>query len=371
MSARCLFAALALLGCLFGPARVEAQLPATGLSLTAEGVDTEFPGNPIYINVDACDDTPTTLKFTATLETTGAARQVQVVEVWGGAGKGSNCDSVEARKGDNNTQSKCWLVWRSSSVIMTGTSFTADFSADLAFDNNERDKKCDTGVTGSTYELYFVPLETQTTPGTGDAPAPLADVKGLSATFTLYTALPAAPGGVSGRDGEDEIGASWDTVNAGPTTRYTVYFDIGTGGSAGGGDAGAEALECGSGKLVAGETPPPVDDKTVFSASANSTSGSLTGLEAKGIGIGEQVAVAVATVDIAGNRSVLSSPVCVTRVETTGFWDACESSSCKDDFETCSVRPGKGPRGLFMTLGLAAGVLALGRRRKTRRERNV
>src|SRR5205814_2030534 len=93
------------------------------------------------------------------------------------------------------------------------------------------------------------------------AQSPIASIKILTASFTLYSTLPAAPTGLSGQSGESEIGAKWSAVNTGIRTRYAVYFDI-AGGAGGGGDGGAQT--CGSGALIAGKPGPTPDNATVF-----------------------------------------------------------------------------------------------------------
>jgi hypothetical protein len=364
MSSRSLFATVALLSCLAVTSLAKANgLPTTGLALTVDpkgAIDVSSPQSWLYVPVSACTGKGVTLKFKVTMQPTTASSSVSIpnLEVWGGTG--NDCSDPKNRQLTTaGGMTNCWLVWQSSGAVTTNITLDASFLTGKAFGNHK--DEC-TKVTNGTYDLYFLPLQTKQGENTTSAPALVTGVKTLQATFTLYTNLPDAPSGLSGRDGEGEIGASWKAVNTGKQTEYILYFDKGTTGMA---DEDGELVPCGGGKLVK-DMPPPPEGATIFKSTSKTTSGSLTGLDGKGIHIGDKVAVAVASKDIAGNVSWLQDPVCVERVSTETFWDACKGDkNCKNDFDKCSAQPGSTAHGAFTALALAACMLALGRRRRT------
>ena len=139
---------------------------------------------------------------------------------------------------------------------------------------------------------------------------------------------PDQPTRVRGGSGEREIEIDWETDEAN-LEGFIIYIDPGTGGGgaagsgAPSGDGGIPSMvDCGSGRLVPGADAPDPDDfdRVVVLNEATATGDTLSPQQ---IG-GTRAAVAVAAVDLAGNRSLLSDLACVSVMPTESFWDRYE-----------------------------------------------
>ena len=78
-----------------------------------------------------------------------------------------------------------------------------------------------------------------------------------------------------------------------------------------------------------------------------------------------EIAVAAVAIDPAGNESKLSNPICVQRINTIGFLDACDQTpGCREGLKSCSLSPvGRGSAWELSLLGLALAALIRRRRR--------
>ena len=82
-----------------------------------------------------------------------------------------------------------------------------------------------------------------------------------------------------------------------------------------------------------------------------------------GLEIGDMIPVAVTSVDLADNESGPSAVVCMQRIATAGFVDACEADpDCRGSFDSCSLSHGTSNG--FFGFSLGALGLALWLRRK-------
>lgn len=176
------------------------------------------------------------------------------------------------------------------------------------------------------WSLFIVPL-TNDTPGSG-MPGPA-----LSNTLKInfepdFTPLDPVTS-VRGGRGETTVTVSWDmATGADMLTNYTVYFDRNAKAASDG--------ECASSILVQGQNL-PFDTAGLDGRTGKGTSLS-TNPEDLGLAVNQKLPAAVVSLDAAGNTSLISNVVCVERVSTTGFWDACDKNeNCKDGFDQCSL----------------------------------
>jgi hypothetical protein len=142
---------------------------------------------------------------------------------------------------------------------------------------------------------------------------------------------PDAPTNIRGGSGERQIRVDWETDEA-DLEGFVIYIDPGTGvggGGAGSGapddDAGASSnVDCGSGLLISGsEAPDPDDFEQAIELNESTATGETLSPEQIG---GTRAAIAVAAVDLAGNRSPLSDLACVSVMPTESFWDRYEAN---------------------------------------------
>jgi hypothetical protein len=135
-------------------------------------------------------------------------------------------------------------------------------------------------------------------------------------------------------------------------TNYRVYFDISAPQPAGEGECASTVLIPG-GNLPFNTDLAGLDDRTTKGTSLSADPQSL------GIGIDQKIPAAVVALDAAGNTSKISNVVCLERINTEGFWDACNSDEkCKDGFDTCSLSV-VGKTGIGAWLGWSLGALGL------------
>jgi hypothetical protein len=348
----------------------------------------------VYVTKEHCDDN---LEYEFSVKYTNS---VPVTEVWVGVGT-EDCSTVESRQRSTTTSTSavCKLVGRAGAsltpkitvnaieLFSSGASSIDDGEEtdDAGSDETDAGSELDAGVgdeeagaedagtsldtsvppVGSTgsqgcdevtslnYRVFVIPLPQPTNEAGNKAYPPLAAASygysTLTATFTLYTELPDAPGNVRGEGGETELTTRFDQISGAMSlTTYRVYFDWGE----------ADGQTCGSGVLVK-DAKSPGEDVSITSVAASSGKAVLKDLDDKGIEINTQVAASVVTVDPAGNESLLSEPVCIERVETLSFKDRCAmDKNC--ELHTCSLQPGARGRGLLalsLLFGLAAALL--------------
>lgn len=351
--------ALLLLGALtlasFSATRVAAQTTGTGTTSMAfdPNFDVEIDGEPVergqfaYVRAAQCSP-DVEFKFLVQNYLT----QVTVLEAW--VSSTVDCNQAANRATVNNNPPGCWRIGDPLNQVMGKAELVA--KANEIFRNGSTDEEGCPEQAGTKYTVYFVPLDAETSSNPASPPEATANQK-LKGTFTLYTQLPAGPTGLSGQSGESQVGVKWSrAAGATMTTSYRAYFDTAIG----------DDSSCANSVLVAGAPAPEADGSSLFSSGlTKGLSTKLSGLDSKGVAIGSYVAAAVVSTDITEQEGVLSEVVCIERVQTDGFLDACERDpNCRGQFDTCSLRQGKTQRGaaaLAVLLGLAIG-FALRRR---------
>jgi hypothetical protein len=205
-------------------------------------------------------------------------------------------------------------------------------------------------VTGRRW-LYIL---SPTTPSTPNNPEEVTDNSSFRVKLEIDLNVPAAPTSLSTDNGESQVVVKWSgpsDVEADMFKRYHVYYDP---------MPFPADEECASTALVAGQKAPDSDNYESLNVETLSTSPGTLGLEDNDT----QVAVAVTAFDAARNESVLSEVVCVAKVETTGFYDACKADSdCKLD--KCSAAPwGKAAGALSVVVMIACSAAFVRRRRR-------
>ncbi len=294
------------------------------------------------IGLDQCSAT-TEFAFTSRFSVA-----VGAVEIWVSQNLTTDCND-KANRARTGTQpdTNCWPAKVFSERVQPNTDTTFTVPAVNLFVREKTATECP-DVSAQQYAVYVVPL-----PSVGEetnAPDPVPNAEQRKAIFTLYIRPPAAPTGVKGESGDRAMSVSWGASSgADPTTQYRVFYDTAQDGT---GD-----VECGSGALVAGKEPPAIEGSIRSKTVTNNTKASIT--ELGDVEYGQEVAVAVATVDIAGNVSPLSNVVCIERVDVDTFLDTVDDGS----LETCALRPGAARGSAVWSLGLLGLALMLRRRR--------
>lgn len=274
---------------------------------------------------------------------------VNSLEVWATAST-SDCSTADARLTNSTTTKPCYLLGSARGV---SDKWTFEFYGTEIFKVNAQSQDSCPLARGTKYKVFFVPLANATDTSPAAPPAPIPGVLIPTAEFTLYTELPAAPGGVEGENGESELSIKWDKASgAMSTTDYKAYFDL---------TVGADAT-CGASRLKTNGSVP--DDLTGIVSSGATKSLNASTSDLSGVAINHYVAAGVVTRDIAGNESKLSQVVCIRRVNTRSFMENCEKDSeCK--FESCSVQAPGWKTGGLLGLSLLFGLgVALGVRRR-------
>jgi MYXO-CTERM domain-containing protein len=390
----------------FLPAGAHAQSGAIQPPLVVKRDGKQLNNDPaIYGTKEDCDNN-VDFEFSLTYSST-----VPIVEAWMGVG-GTDCSKVENRTKASTTATApaCKLLGTDRKATTT-PHVTAPAVQVFSKAQGASNPMCDE-ARNQLYTVYVIPLDQETNIDANMAyPAKtVGTISTRTVTFTLFTLALDPPTDVSGLSGESQIGIKFKPIQgAQAKTRYKAYFDWGfpggstdsqdagadedasadvdagvdaavdedagvddagtnadanTGASGGSGaDAASEPPSCGSGIVRTG-APPPRDNPDVEGVTGNSSPIYLKDLESRGVGYGEKVAVAVVTIDAAGNESDLSEAVCVERVETASFLDNCKRDpDCKDGFNTCSLSPGARAGGLAGLLLLGLGAVFAVRRR--------
>ncbi|MFT3922712.1 MAG: hypothetical protein QM778_09275 [Myxococcales bacterium] len=207
------------------------------------------------------------------------------------------------------------------------------------------------------WTLWLVPL-TNPTPVSGTPENGIGTpiyVK-FEPDFTPLAAVTSVKGG----RGETQVTVSWNMASgANSLTNYHVYFDTSAPLPSGSGP-------CTSSLLVQGQNL-PLDTTGLKSEPPTKGTSITVNPDSLNLDFNQRVATAVVSVDAAGNESEVSNVVCVERVSTTGFWDACNmNGNCKDDFNSCSLSFGDKSRLGWLGWSLGAlGVALWLRRRRT------
>jgi hypothetical protein len=155
--------------------------------------------------------------------------------------------------------------------------------------------------------------------------------------------------------GDRQISVTWDRVTSGTELiLYKVYVE----------KDGCDPAAA-SGVLVAGE-PPPQDTTDIFVFDANQATSYAISTSTIGLELGESASVYITSMDMAYNESVLSEPICITRIPTAGFcaaWETAEGAECPG---SCSAAGGSPASVLWISTLLALLTLVVYRRRSAR-----
>jgi hypothetical protein len=326
-----------------------ASAQATGTTGTNSAFDPNFDAEidgeevnktgDVYVTADQCQES---VLFTFIAR--NYLVTIPVVEVW--ASSTADCNLAASRTTSNNNAAACWLLGTKTSV--QGDTKLEGIPATKVFRTGTADEMGCPELAGTKYKVYFVPLQGPSDGNPASPPDALVGAQQLKGTFTLYSKRPEAPGGVKPLNGESRVALEWSAAaNATSTTDYRAYFDT---------SIGADPT-CANSVLKEGDVGPEPDNQDTFRTGYDKgLSAKLTDLDSKGVAIGDYVAAAVTTKDIANNNSTMSEVVCIKRVQTDGFLDVCgRDPNCKDQFQTCSLRQGT-RRGALS----AAGLLLLG-----------
>jgi len=132
--------------------------------------------------------------------------------------------------------------------------------------------------------------------------------------------------------GDNEVDISWERDSE-ANLRFRLYYGGACSGAAG--DGGTTTVDPGSLTFIR--------ETDLMNSSAT-----LDPEADLGLGVGEEVGVYVAGVDVAGNEGELAGPICVSRIDAVGFCD--DFDGCE---EGCSAGPVSGAGfGSFFLLAL-------------------
>lgn len=302
---------IAVVGLALAPAPASAQMINASV--------TEFTGRTSDELDDPIGTTECDGSHSVTILVTNIPTGVTHLDLW----RGSSCNDVMRRDGGDDDCTRIAFVEPTVTPPMREIELVP---VNMLVD-----------CTASGDQVIYI-LGGDSSPETGDVGTSWGTLE-LTVDFTA----PAAPGGLEGGMGDTAIPVDWDGGSETDIREYRIWFAAG----------------CPSTELVAGATAPTrAPDRTV----AGSTTTTDFSGEDLGLAYGEQATIAVAAEDTAGNVSTLSV-TCVTRVQTTGFWDRTGNEPAH-----CSVGAAgaEGASGWLLGLGVAlATMLALrGRRRR-------
>ncbi len=140
--------------------------------------------------------------------------------------------------------------------------------------------------------------------------------------------------------GDNEVSISWSRVSD-MNEVYRIYSGGPCGTGIGGGDGGTGGT----------------DGLTLVKETSTGTSSTTVNPENLGLATGEDIEIYVVAVDQAGNEGEPAGPICVTRMELSGFCD--EFSDCESGCTAGGVPPSSAAWPL-----LALGLLGLRRKRR-------
>jgi hypothetical protein len=281
------------------------------------------------------------------LPATTSVSQLQKYEVWRGT---SSCKALSARQKTSSGQATCTQVFNLTTQSVTPT---IKASARAWFANESSDKTCT-----ATAKQYITIIA-----ASGDTPAAGGTDNALGSTdiiFNVDVTPYEAPTLTSVSGGESSLKIKYKDPGgfgvSGQDKTY-VYFDFH--------NVSPKGSECMSEAFATKKVPDP-SDMLIERKTGNPSSASIDPNDLdNGLALGEQVPVAVAAVDAAGNVSTLSNFQCVVHESTTGFNDACQSDpKCKDQFDQCSTSPWRRASGLTCALLLMLGSLVFVRRKR-------
>ncbi len=354
-----LVGALALLALLLAPGAASAQAG----SLDVRVVRIEGPGgvrdtNEEVVNgVNAADcaapeDTEITFQVTQGSPTNQYDLWVALV---------NDCEATSTRSGTTQT---CFDINREISLLETNNTFVLTLDELIVGTEGDFDRNpCEEiwSPQGGNYFLHVYDSASSSTTGE------LGSIPRGVASIAFDVKAPNPPEMTSGDVSGENVAVSW---NAGEgdsdAMQYTFeVYDVGS-CAAGGQDGG------GGGTPDGGASDGGVSGSLIRTVSQGTASIRIDTADL-GLGMNEGAAIAVLAIDPAGNRSELSSSVCVTNVPSAGFCDV--YGEMGGECGTCSVAAPGSARGVPVA-GLAGLAVAVGlvvdrsrRRQRTGRTR--
>ncbi len=304
----------------------------------------------VYVGVDACNSMADVV---FDLDSVPIDRTTMDVYT------GSDCTSQDRDKPD---LSNCRYI-DTQEIEMRPQDLEVRIPADKLFNGG-----CDNGQLSMT-TLWFLPVDA---PMVGEAVSKFGTIP-----INIDGDPPEAPTSLTGGSGESLIRVTWKTGER-DLQEFIVYIDNAP-TTGGGGSAGASATDggspdgggsntsadgaCGSNALTSGGSPGelPASIRTRSIKEATATGIDLTPDDIAG----DRAAIAVATVDKAGNVSSLSNIACVSVVPTESFWDRYKANGGAAE-GGCACRTGGETQWLSSSWPIGLAVLALLRRARKR-----
>lgn len=328
------------------------SFPAINVDVTIDG-DQKQPADVLFINREQCVAMNNSM-IQIELQNLGTTHgKPNLLEFWVGPSD-RDCHATAGRTWTDSVSkvSPCTLIRRIQPVDARRQ--RASFSARELFSSDDSavdDPSSSTLPEGlcdrqQVQALYAVPLDQPT-----DNPTvPQAKGDPIRIQFrVIVNPLPPPPAIVAG-SGENQVTVRWDMPSgADQLTDYALYLDPNAIRPAADGDCTSELLKPNT--RLTPETRDALERRAVNDGRSLNVKPADFGLE-----IGEMIPIAVTAIDLAENESNLSSVVCLRRVATQSFIDACEvDKDCRDSFNSCSLSRGKSS-GLF---GFSLGALGL------------
>lgn len=157
--------------------------------------------------------------------------------------------------------------------------------------------------------------------------------------------------------GDTGVSVGWEDASEALVTTV-LYIDTNTG------------VDCagGSSLVFAGAEAPVTGDTIVVQETSQGATSKTINPQDIGLMTGESAVVGLSAVDLNDNASVISTTICVTRIETAGFCDLYSADSGESCPDGCSVSAPGAESGAPYPLAAVAtlGFVALLRRRRNR-----
>ena len=297
--------------------QAEAQVMATLVRIGDQEVEAI---SPAPLNAKQCE-----ADANVVFELRNVDTSAKNVDVW----QGADCNTMAARIGDAMN-----CVYIGTKATEEQTQLEVEFPASqLACEGADK-----------TVKLFFLPVTMSMA----------ADDVTTFAEFSLEvdTLPPAAPTGVTGGSGQNQIPVSWDATES-EVERFLVYWDAIPS------DGACESDVIAAGDEVDPDSPPVADNPKVAGMSA--TKLNLGGGDING----DRAAVAVQAQDLAGNVSPLSEIVCVDVIPTVGYYERFQQNGGGDtEGFNCNLGAQPGNAAAW-PLALALAALIMRRRRSS------
>jgi hypothetical protein len=315
------------------------SFPASNVRVTIGG-DQKDPPDVLFINRDQCVAKDNSM-IQIELQNLGTTHgKPNILEFWVGP-SGTDCHATSGRTWTDSVSkiSPCVFIGRIQPVDARNQK--ASFSARQLFSSRpdtEDDPTSATPPAGlcdrqQVQALYAVPLDQATENPT----VPQAKGEPIRIQFrVIVTPLPPPPAVAAG-SGENQVTVRWDMPSgADQLTDYALYLDPNAIRPISDGDCTSEILKPNT--RLTPEARDALERRSITDGRSYNVKPADFGLE-----IGEMIPIAVTAIDLAENESNLSSVVCLRRVATQSFIDACESDpDCRGSFDSCSLSHGKG-----------------------------